>query len=158
MCRTKKWNLSYECLTSYEAREALRKMKTTDPEFWKELTMDALGGTDKDDMGAEEDHEIGFELFDDDSDLPGEAIIAHVLEKGSPIGVTSNMQGDLMSAAQAESLEDDIVEPSNSEPMVVDEPEVLGVGKRKRKANTLYNSSQFWRHHDNDDPNVERYT
>jgi hypothetical protein len=33
--------------------------------------------------------------------------------------------------------------------------EELGPGKRKRRANTLYNSNIFWRHHDNEDPNNE---
>ncbi|KAF7344777.1 DDE superfamily endonuclease [Mycena venus] len=36
-CRTKQWDLSYESLTGFEAREALRNIKATDPEFWAEL-------------------------------------------------------------------------------------------------------------------------
>jgi hypothetical protein len=51
-----------------------------------------------------------------------------------------NADGDLMSAAQAKSLDGDIVEPSDLEPMAMDEPEELGVGKQKHKDNTLYSS------------------
>ena len=38
MCRTGQFNLSYESLTSFNARETLRNLKTMNPEFWAELT------------------------------------------------------------------------------------------------------------------------
>ncbi|PPQ81023.1 hypothetical protein CVT24_013292 [Panaeolus cyanescens] len=34
------WNLSYESLTGFEAREHLRNLRHTDPEFWAELTQE----------------------------------------------------------------------------------------------------------------------
>ena len=160
MCHAGKWNLSYECLTSYDACEALRNMKTTDPAFWKELTMDeALDSTDQDDMDIEEADEMEFELFHDDSNLLSEVVVAHVLENESLMDITANTDGHLMSAAQAESLEDDI-EPFDGEPAHEADRELqeLGVGKRKHRENMLYSSSFFWHHHDNDDPNSEHYT
>jgi hypothetical protein len=115
------------------------------------------GGTNHDGIGTEEDCKVEFKLFNDDSDLLGDIVVAHVLEKDSPIEVTLSAEGGLMSAAQAESLDDDIIEPSDLEPTAMDEPEELGVGKRKCKANTLYSSSIFWHHHDNQHPNSEHY-
>ena len=38
MCRVRQWNLSYGSLTSYEAREKLRTLKTEESVFWGELT------------------------------------------------------------------------------------------------------------------------
>jgi hypothetical protein len=69
-------------------------MKTTNPAFWKELTMDeALDSTDQDDMDIEEDDEMEFELFHDDSDLPSEVVVAHVLENESPMDIMANADG-----------------------------------------------------------------
>ena len=101
MCRTRKWNLLYECLTGFEAREALRNMKATNPEFWKELTTGATSEASDDDMGVEEDPDVGVEQFDDDSNLPSDVVVAHVLKQDSPINTLLNADGDLMSAAQA---------------------------------------------------------
>ncbi|KAF6740974.1 hypothetical protein DFP72DRAFT_750956, partial [Ephemerocybe angulata] len=36
-CVARDWDLSYERLTSHEAKETLRNLRTTNPEFWKEL-------------------------------------------------------------------------------------------------------------------------
>ena len=38
MSRVRQWNLSYGSLTSFEAREKLRTLKTEEPVFWGELT------------------------------------------------------------------------------------------------------------------------
>ncbi|KDR65392.1 hypothetical protein GALMADRAFT_260250, partial [Galerina marginata CBS 339.88] len=39
-CVVREWNLSMACLTSFKAREALRQMAKTNPEFWAELSVD----------------------------------------------------------------------------------------------------------------------
>jgi hypothetical protein len=118
----------------------------------------------------EEDPHVGVEQFVDDSDLPSEAVVAHVLESDSPMAVQSTAEGDLVSAAHAESLEEDTMEErSRSEEATAsssssagasgrNEAEELGVGKRKRRPNTLYNSVNFWRHHDNDNVETENYS
>jgi hypothetical protein len=85
MCCTGGFNLSYESLTGYEARQKLRDLKTTDPDFWNGLTQKTT--TDAADMADEnmsEDEDSGEVPFEDDSDLPCETIIARVL--GSDIG------------------------------------------------------------------------
>jgi hypothetical protein len=69
----REWNLSYASLTSFNAREALRNMKSTDPEFWKELTRaqcqnlpDASKKLPEDDVpDTNLEDEVG-----DDSELP----------------------------------------------------------------------------------------
>jgi hypothetical protein len=86
----------------------------TDPAFWKELTMGkALEIDMENDPVVEEDPQVGIEQFVDDSDLPSEAVIAHVHESDSPMAVQSTAEGDLVSAAHAESLEEDAMEESS---------------------------------------------
>ena len=99
----------------------------------------------------EEDLQEGIESFNDDSDLPSEAIIAHVLQHKSPVDVLFNAEGDLMSAAVAESPNKDptsLTSDYNTENV-----EALGVSKQNRKPNTLYRSAIFWCHQD-DDPDT----
>jgi hypothetical protein len=66
--------LSYDSLTSHEARQTLRELKTTDPELWAQLTKkrDPKTHIDATEVDGNED-EVPFE---DDSDLPCEAVIA----------------------------------------------------------------------------------
>ncbi|KAF8805765.1 hypothetical protein BYT27DRAFT_7103779, partial [Phlegmacium glaucopus] len=40
MCHVRGWNLSYESLTSFDARNKLRELKVDDPVFWNELLVD----------------------------------------------------------------------------------------------------------------------
>ena len=68
MCRTGNFNLSYDSLTSYEARQKLRELKTTDPDFSNELiqkTATEAADITNDDMPEDED--TGEPLFEDDS-------------------------------------------------------------------------------------------
>ncbi|KAG1783144.1 hypothetical protein EV702DRAFT_931796, partial [Suillus placidus] len=38
MCTIRGFNLLFECLVGFQARDRLRNLKNTDPKFWKELT------------------------------------------------------------------------------------------------------------------------
>src|SRR6202022_45959 len=106
MCRTGDFNLSYDSLTSFEARQELRDLKITDPKFWDELTCKAA--PDLNVAGNEpifEDDETTEPIFEDDSDLPCEVIIAEVLGSKTR-GVASTATGELVSTAAAESLDE----------------------------------------------------
>jgi hypothetical protein len=148
--------LSYESLTSYDAREKLRGLKSSDLAFYKEL----LAGSEhveKMDVVQEDDPNIiSTEDLEDDSDLPCKAVITNVLMKPLPFGVVSTARG-LVSAAEAELLD----EGSSNGPVGHEEkqaePEEHGVGKRKRRANVMYNSKHFWRHMDGDKSDDESY-
>jgi hypothetical protein len=139
MCRTGNFNLSYDSLTSYEARQKLHDLETSDPEFWAQLTQKAETElTLPVDEVLAEDEENADPVFDDDSDLPCEAIINGVLGS-STRGVTSTATGNMVSTAAAESMNDGATGTS------LDEEEGgnvagLGRGKRKRTENRLYNS------------------
>jgi hypothetical protein len=98
-----------------------------------------------------EDEDTGEIPFEDDSDLPCEAIIAHVLGSDLGAGVISTPDGNLMSTVAAESLDRDETEGSAGEGKVI--PPInhndLGCGKRKITKNKLQYDS-FWRHNDRD--------
>jgi hypothetical protein len=154
MCRTGNFNLSYDSLTSFEARQELRDLKTADPEFWDQLTCKAA--PDLNVTGNEmitEDDETTEPIFEDDSNLPCEVIIAEVLGSKTR-GVASTTTGEMVSTAAAESLDENDMEaekePEGDEMVGADNPTELGRGKRKRITNRLYNPKSFWRHNDNE--------
>ena len=157
MCCVKEFNLSYDCLTGYAVCDKLRNLKKTDPEFRKELTAASVPEPTNGNDTFEEDNLEGSDMFfDDDSDLPCNTIIACVTGSGVPETVSSTDDGNLVSVAQAESMDDD--GEFNDAQLDVPLAEELGPGKRKRWANTLYNANVFWRHHDNKDPNCDPIT
>lgn len=170
-CVVRQWNLSYGCLTSFEARDALRNLKTTDAEFWKILTGDDQSDTielpNSDEM-LPEDTEPNTNLEDidaDDSDLPMSTLITSMITNDIPEGVGLRKGGALASIVDAENV--DAMEPTLVEPGVVETHRVEGEGegalhegrgrgKRKKTANKNYSSASFWRHNDADDPNDDR--
>src|ERR1700732_3449514 len=110
MCCTGNFNMSYESLTGYDARQKLRDLKKTDLEFWDQLTRKAVLEVDipaKECIAENED--AADTLFEDDSDLPCDTIIANVLGF-QPAGVKSTAAGDMVSTAAAESLDADEME------------------------------------------------
>ena len=110
MCRTGNFNLSYDSLTGYEARQKLHDLKTTDPDFLAELTQKATVKliVHPNEVIAEDEDTVN-PLFKDNSDLPCEAIIANITSS-SPANVASTSNGDMMSTAAAESLDDNEME------------------------------------------------
>src|ERR1700679_3769314 len=105
MCRTGKFNMSYESLTSYEARQKLRDLKETDPKFWDQLTQKAALDVDiPANKHIAEDEDATDPLFEDDSDLPCDEVVANVLGS-QPAGVRLTTFGDMTSTAAAALLE-----------------------------------------------------
>ena len=104
MCRAGQFNLSYESLTSFSARETFRNLKTMNPEFWAELTAIRSEEPVADGRAVEEDDiDVQAAQFDDDSDLPGETIIAHV--HGCQVDGVEVWGGHLMSTAATETID-----------------------------------------------------
>lgn len=109
MCHVGDFNLSYASVTGHKAREHLRNLKANDPTFWAELTQEEVDVSG--DAGAMEDESTGndedeFVLFDDDSSIPLEAIIATVAGCKPAFLVAETAESDITSAARAETTQD----------------------------------------------------
>ena len=150
-----KWNLSYECLTSFEAREALREMKEKDPAFWNKLTTNKVQDLPAEKVsGLAEDQIVTTEEEDedeDDSDVPIQTLIAMVVGDEMPDGVAARSSSSLMSIRAAESMSGYPVEEASGETDTV--PEEKGRGKHKKMANRNY--GDFWGYNDGDDSDVD---
>lgn len=161
----RQWNLSYTCLTGFEARDKLRNIRTTDPDFWNELTQHSSDTTlaDLPASGNEqlpEDMETEFDKADttlededaDDSDLPISTLINTLIttDGNLPLKVGARRNGTLTSIAESENF-DLVIEPTSAELPVAEGSG--GRGKRVRRPNQLY--SEFWRHDDEDSDNEE---
>ena len=159
MCRGGEFDLSFESLTSHEARRALRELPITDPALFAEISQprscvgvvpsltpdEALLEDNPPDEGAE-----------DDSDVPFAEVCAHHYESlnTSPLDPAQiylpNETGGLTSTAGSESIlveaVDDVV--VNVTPDVT----ASGRGRRVRRKNVLYNG-KWW--HDHQDEGVD---
>jgi hypothetical protein len=95
--------------------------------------------------------------FDDDSDIICNVVTAHVGKSRLPDSIITTSDGNLVCAADAESMEVNLLKAEEDKQITKAplETEELGPGKRKRQANTLYKSSLFWRYHDKDDPEID---
>ncbi|KAH7908914.1 hypothetical protein BJ138DRAFT_989477, partial [Hygrophoropsis aurantiaca] len=81
MCRVRGFNLSYASLTSFAARDKLRNLKHDDPTFWQELTSGTSSAAPADGEGTfDEDEETDSTPFEDESNLPLDAVIARVID------------------------------------------------------------------------------
>jgi hypothetical protein len=148
MCRTGDFNLSYDSLTSYDARQKLCNLKTTDSEFWDELTWkSAMGLIIANEENIAEDEENTDLFFEDDSDLPCDAIISTVL-RTNPVGITLNATGNVVSAAAAESLDNGKIDEMLPNEVTenndkASETTEMGCRKRKRTSHKLYSTNAF---------------
>ena len=140
--------MSYESLTSREARDYLRDLKVTDRAFWDELTVhdhqDEVPAEDavvpEDTMEEEEGGSIGVE---DESNIVMDALIALVVDSIAPTGTsTSPETGALVSMGEAQSPE----ELEDSVDCGHEGAEELGHGKWKWVKRDLakYNGEHFW--------------
>jgi hypothetical protein len=163
LCRVRGWDLSYESLTSYEMREKLRSLKTTDPTFWAELCNDVASNVPKEGETVVEDEEV---VEDDDSVGDDSAVgIAEVVAEVLKLKEGSRTDGKTDGLTLSNFAEDDglgeaptnnpamNILTSNSDPATsskivttVDSER----GKRKRVANKWYPMKNFIRHDDND--------
>jgi hypothetical protein len=175
MSQVKVWNLSYESLTSFEAREKLRGLKTTDPEFWSELTLNTLHKDLPDSNTAIEEDTINapgdVDDYGDDSSISVSTVISEVMKGGT------GREGGLV---PQELAEDEDVEPVETIDMAVGHTdssshamapavETPGLsakrslgdrmderrGKRKRTANKWYALKSFIRHNDDEDSDID---
>ena len=132
-------------------------MRTTDPEFWEELTR---GQPDEQlpDVAEtlQEDLEFDTELEDkdaDDSDVSMRTLITALTSEDVPETVGFRKSGTLTSLADAENPDlDEGMLPlaeANVEISTVPSGEV-GRGKRRKFASKRYNGEEFWRHNDDD--------
>ena len=85
-------------------------------------------------------------------------MIASVIDKKMPKGTAVRQRGSLMSNRAEESLQVDVIDEDavESGPVASSsnvQVEQLGLGKRKKKANTLYR--EFWRHNNDSDSDIE---
>ena len=138
-------------------------MRTTDPEFWEELTR---GQPDKQlpDVAEtlQEDVEFDTELEDkdaDDSDVSMQTLITALTKEDIPKTVGFRKSGTLTSLADAENADlDKGMLPqaeanqaeANVEILTVPSGEV-GRGKRRKFASKRYNGGEFWWHNDDND-------
>jgi hypothetical protein len=145
MCRTTEFNLSYESLTSFKARENLRNMKITNPEFWAELMAGKRQMVREDEVVDEDDVEMAARRFDDDSDLPCDAII-DIVHGQEVVGV--RVQNDrVVSTAAVEAVDYEAEKPEWADEIGTSTgPGSRERSKRKVKANTLYPKKDFWHH------------
>ncbi|KAJ6574268.1 hypothetical protein B0H19DRAFT_1063250 [Mycena capillaripes] len=125
-CRAKKWDLSYECLTGFEARETLRRLKDTDPEFWDELQSGKIRALEKhNERYADNPDPASTAPADEDELIDATEVPSH----REPLTSENN---------DAESLDD--IEPMETWAKNVME------GKRRRKPTTRYQG--IWQHRD----------
>jgi hypothetical protein len=144
-------------LTSYAARGALRTLRTTNAEFWGELTR--LESNEKhlpkSNEILSEDIEPDTSLEDNDadnSDLSIQTLINVMVKNELPAGVGTRNTGALISIVEAENSDtvDIPLEPVGCVEKIIDGESsiVEGRGRRKKVANKLY--EQFWRHNNED--------
>ena len=97
----REWNLSFTCLTSFKAREALRNMRTTDPKFWEELTRGESNEKLPDiSENLQEDLKFDTGLEDkdaDDSDVSMQTLITVLTKEDIPETVGFRETGSLTS-------------------------------------------------------------
>lgn len=155
MCKTGNFNLSYESLTSFEAREKIFNLHQTDPKFWSELM---AGKTGEPVVGGDvEEDNMEREAADlDDSAVDGDDVVANVVLGMVPSGAVVKAGGlGLARAAIAESIEyteqmpvDEDVSADEERPEWADggaaESSIRGAGKRKVTGNKYY--AKFWHH------------
>ena len=107
-----------------------------------------------DDGDIAEDQNVTDAFFEDDSDLPCDAIVANMLGSNSTsVAVTAD--GDLASTAMAESLGEGEGAGAGVGPLQAkgSDSSDVGRGKRRKTQNQMYSS--FWRHNDEDPSDAE---
>ena len=149
-------------MTGVEARSKLRTLKNSDPEFWAELTCKrAQDLIPPDDVHQPEDNVTSglFGIDDDvgvdDSDVTMDVLIESIASRRSiPEGFILTEAGGIASNADAEGLDEDnvttLVTTIQGVGGDMGDDEKRGRGKRRKTANRLYNSKDFWRYNDSD--------
>ncbi|KAF8891917.1 hypothetical protein CPB84DRAFT_1848812 [Gymnopilus junonius] len=166
MCAARKFNLSYESLTSFEACHALHKLPQTDPEFFAELMQPRAQANvpilSKDQI-AFEDVAPSDSLPEDDSDVPLAELMAYQEEmQGTQMAVDAGMvdveevyvaeeDGGLVSTAEAEKT---VIEAVGKEVIDTTASTSLMQARRTRKKNVHYDND-WWHDHADEEENVD---
>ena len=141
--------MSYECLTSYEARERLRQEKNNNTAFWNELQkksrLEDLRPTDDDFITEDTMPCVQMDEEDgpDDSDITPAEVIADIVGKTHERCIVRQENGSGLSSAADTSAPLAHV-GDDAAPESVEVAEETGRGKRKKKENSLY--AGWWRH------------
>jgi len=160
MCKAGPFDLSYESLTSREARQALRDLPNTDPTFFAEISQPCSRSRHavpilNDDQTAQEDSEVQYGGADalDDSDVPVPEVDAHQVELVSKFQTHSTQEdeedlvhiyvihdeGGLSSVAEAE---DTLIESIDSHVTDVSSA-FTGRATRIHRSNVLYSGKEW---------------
>jgi hypothetical protein len=88
-----------------------------------------------------------------DVDVPIEVLVKNMVKKKTLKGYVILPDGGMEASTAAETFEDHHgdAEVESGELSTKE----LGRGKRKKKPNTLYNQSAFWRHNDSSDSEID---
>jgi hypothetical protein len=135
-------------LTSFSAYEKLRELKTTNPEFWKEL-MSNSSTIEHSSDNLEDNIDLQDSSFNDDNDLPLAAVIASVTAFEDTGNHVLQPKAEMMDF-KAECADLDVVEKGNVEDDEMQNEVALGHGRRKHKPNSLYMHT-FWQHHNDEE-------
>ncbi|KAH7903597.1 hypothetical protein BJ138DRAFT_1020371 [Hygrophoropsis aurantiaca] len=148
------FDLSYESLTSREAREVLRELPQTDPEFFKELTQSRRGPkpnlTTDEERLADSENDTQGEGISDDSEVPLSVVMQYVGEQETLVVESTykcDEDGQLLSTAESEETvmetstagDTDALNPSEKAPP----KEEMGRGKRRKLGNSHYADVAF---------------
>jgi hypothetical protein len=133
-CAVGEFNLSWESLTSVDARRALFALRTTDPALWAELSQPRQAHN-SDAVASEEDDSAALDTaspFADDGD--NDDYIDSAVDVEVLIQQIIAPSKDIPTSVPATGLSEELDPGEVVIPQSVD----LGRGKRLRKANKLY--------------------
>jgi hypothetical protein len=151
-------NLSFDCMTSFDANEHLINLKNDNPKLWNDLqtksTREYCPCDDEEvaeDLAPHEDEEMG----DDDTEIPTREVIQHIVtnrvRKGRQQKAKTSTSGvGLVSTGDADDVDAEVLAEDVAPPK--DEPAVGGPSKRKHCPNTKY--TDFWRHANDKDEDL----
>ncbi|EMD30919.1 hypothetical protein CERSUDRAFT_145753 [Gelatoporia subvermispora B] len=161
MCKVKSFSLSYESLTSREARQELNRLALSDPEFYAEITgrevINDIAGPHPEDIILQ----VGdFEAGTDDSSLSLRTVISKVAtEPSNPIPDLaapppapeisdgfSDEDPDIPAATPSREADDTTGREMSAEEPAHVEPETLGRGQRARRSSRRYDPSVWCRY------------
>ena len=153
MCVVREWDLSYECLESRKARQALRDLKETDPAFYhNELMAGKNSSLPGQEEVLEEDNDLkqGPEADEkgDDCYLSISQIVEAVVKGTDLMGPTDMVEPITENTDEAEMERELRITETQ-----MDTGDERGRGKRKKEPNMLY-ARAFWRHYDEDTSDV----
>ena len=133
MCRVRGWDISYESLTSFDARKKLRDLKVENPAFWNELSVQTVAPDS--DLPAPNEivpedtlYEGDGDKYGDDSSIGLATVVKAVISEGAVVlkAVGIREDGGLVQEAFAE-------DGDNEEPHWQEPADLNGSGKVDKK-------------------------